>query len=342
MLSYSSEITAPLPADPLDAVLQDLRLTGVAPGFGVMGHPWGIAVEPHVGPRLRLITSGTCWLYAPGGEWFHLRAGDAMLVSRGGAYEVSSAKGGRTIPLGALQWKPLGDRVYEMHQGGSGPVTTMFSCSMVFKETGAQPLLDLMPSLLCLRDVLRRDPILSVLFETMSGEFLMARTGSATILARLADVMISYVIRAWVEGCREETTGWMAAIHDPRIGRVLGAIHRHPGHPWSMESLAAIACISRSVFIQRFTQLMGVTPARYILRVRMHLASGWLSTDRVAVNEVADRLGYQSESAFSRAFSRYIGVAPSKIQHQDRERLGQAQTAQERRKQRAEDLVGAG
>ena len=137
------------------------------------------------------------------------------------------------------------------------------------------------------------------------------RAGSATVLARLADVIIVRLVRTWVESRCGDITGWLAAIRDPQIGRALAAMHKRPGYPWSLEMLVEAAGISRSMFSERFTALMGIPPARYLAKWRMHLAGVWLSRDRVSISEVATRLGYQSKPSFSRAFKRVRGVPPS-------------------------------
>jgi AraC-like DNA-binding protein len=161
------------------------------------------------------------------------------------------------------------------------------------------------------------DATLPVLPDTMAGEVLAQRVGAATVLTRLADVVITRVVRAWVEARSEDATGWLAAIRDPKIGRALAAIHRRPGHHWSVEALADIAHVSRSMFSERFVSVVGVPPARYVSRWRMHLASVWLRNERRTVSEVAARLGYESEASFSRAFKRSAGVAPSTLRRRD-------------------------
>jgi transcriptional regulator GlxA family with amidase domain len=111
---------------------------------------------------------------------------------------------------------------------------------------------------------------------------------------------------------RPASSGAATAL-DERIGRALAAIHQRPGEPWSVESLAAVAGASRSIFSERFSQLVGMSPARYLARWRMHVASGWLENERATVADVATCLGYESEAAFSRAFKRFVGVPPSTL-----------------------------
>ena len=97
----------------------------------------------------------------------------------------------------------------------------------------------------------------------------------------------------------------------------MAAIHRRPGDPWTVESLAGIARFSRSRFSERFLTVVGVSPARYIARWRMHVAGRLLREERVSVADVAHRLGYDSEASFSRAFKRHVGVPPSDLRRKN-------------------------
>ena len=102
----------------------------------------------------------------------------------------------------------------------------------------------------------------------------------------------------------------MGALQDKQIGRVISLIHREPARAWTLESLAAEAAMSRSAFAARFTELVGEPAMHYVTRWRMHMALTWLKENAAPVAELSQRLGYESEAAFSRAFKRYIGVSP--------------------------------
>ena len=129
-------------------------------------------------------------------------------------------------------------------------------------------------------------------------------------MARLADIVMTRIIRAWVESRPADLTGWLAAVQDPQIGLALARIHREPGRDWSVEALAAVAGISRSKFSERFTQLLDTSPARYLQQWRMRLAAAWLHSGAMTISQVAAELGYESDAAFSRAFKRFMGVSP--------------------------------
>ena len=219
----------------------------------------------------------------------------------------------RTKPIDEFPLEEIGDKVYQLAAGGGGARALLFCCSVDFEEPAINPLLELMPSALLVRGAATHDATLRVLLDTMAGEVTEQRVGAATVLTRLADVVITRVIRMWVEARGEDATGWLAAIRDPKIGRALAAIHRRPGHAWSVEALADIAHVSRSMFSERFMSAVGVPPARYLSRWRMHLASIWLRNNRRTVSEVAAELGYESDASFSRAFKRYTGLPPSAV-----------------------------
>jgi transcriptional regulator GlxA family with amidase domain len=168
-----------------------------------------------------------------------------------------------------------------------------------------------MPQVLLVRGEGSYNPTLLALLEAMATEVGEQRIGAATIMTRLADAVITRVVRDWVESKADSTNGWLAAIRDPQIGRALAAFHRQPEKAWSVVSLAAAAHMSRSMFSERFTVVLGMSPARYVARWRMHLASTWLRAEKLTVTEMATRLGYESEASFSRAFKRLMGAPPS-------------------------------
>ena len=310
MHGRSSDLVDALPADPLSEVLQDLRLSGVSYGRCELGRPWGISLAAQEAARFHFVAAGSCWVGSDVLGWVPLEAGDVALLPHGADHVIADSPGGKARPIEELPAEPAGDRIYSVRAGGRGSRTVLVCCSVKFEEPALHPVLELMPPILVVRGAAIRDATLPALLEIMAAEALEQRVGASTMLTRLADVIIARVIRAWVEN-GEDTSGWLVAIRDPQIGRALAAIHRRPGERWSVDTLADVARTSRSIFAERFAAVVGVPPARYLARWRMHLGRTWLRDSSTSIAEVAAKLGYDSEAAFSRAFKREFGTPPA-------------------------------
>jgi AraC-like DNA-binding protein len=246
-----------------------------------------------------------------------LEPGDLVLLPRGDGHALVDRPRRPTKRLHEVDRVRVGANTYRLREGGGGERALLACCEVRFEEPSLHPLLDLMPEVLLVRGGAKQDPSLSPLLESMAAEVTAQRLGAATVMARLADIVIARVVRAWVEARAEDDPGWLAAIRDPQLGMALAALHRRPAEAWSVESLAAVAGLSRSRFSERFKDVVGVPPARYLARWRMHLAHAWLRQGRWTVSQVATRLGYDSEASFSRAFKRLVGVPPGTLRRSD-------------------------
>jgi AraC-like DNA-binding protein len=132
--------------------------------------------------------------------------------------------------------------------------------------------------------------------------------GAALMISRLIDLVVIRALRSWVQ--RGHTAGWFGGLTDARIARALKAIHERPTHQWSIEKLSGIAGMSRSSFCERFTALVGCSPVRYHNEWRLTLARDLLTKPDARVGEIGLRIGYESETAFSRAYKAFFGHSP--------------------------------
>lgn len=145
----------------------------------------------------------------------------------------------------------------------------------------------------------------------MSREAGTDRPGSSSVVSRLANVVATAAIRTWIESGCGDADLLTVAVRDSDVARAVAAIHRDPGEPWTVESLARVALASRSMFAERFREATGESPVRYLARVRMEHAKRMLQEPTASVANIATSLGYGSDAAFSRAFRRFEGVAPT-------------------------------
>jgi AraC-like DNA-binding protein len=329
LLDYSSECARVSSPDALSEVLQDLRLSGASYCRSELHEPWGLELPREDGAIFHFVAEGHCWLRRPAQEPLLLEAGDLVLLPHGAGHVVSAPAEGAAKRMAHLPRQSLGAATYRLETGGKGARTLLVCCAVGFEEPTVHPLLEQMPDILLVRGGGARDPSLSAVLEAMAAEVGAQRLGAATVMSRLADILITRLVRAWVETRGADATGWLAAIRDPRIGKALAAFHRRPAVRWSVQSLASVANLSRSAFSERFAAVVGVSPARYVARWRMHLASAWLRRERLSVSDVARRLGYESEASFSRGFKRFVGVPPSALR---RPRRAEPVTAARKRK----------
>jgi len=301
-------------------MLRGLRLDGVDYGRCELREPWGLLMPAQEAARFHFIGKRGCLLFTPGKEWIELKPGDAILLPRGAEHQLASAPGVPALPLERYEITEVSGNIFDVQGGGEGESTLLFCGSLTFNIDSEHPLLRVMPDLMRAHDLAKDEPALPHLLEAMAREVTLSRFGSGGILARLADVVAASIIRSWIEHGCGDATGWIAAARNPEIGRVLAAIHLTPSRDWTVEALAKVMGASRSGFAERFTEIVGETPARYVAQVRMHQARQWLLRDRLRISVVARRLGYESEASFSRAFKRIIGSAPSQFRAGERAR----------------------
>ena len=135
--------------------------------------------------------------------------------------------------------------------------------------------------------------------------------GGQGVLGRLSELMFIDVVRRYLEGLPAERSDWLSGLRDPFVGRALASLHRNPARHWTIESLARNVGLSRSALAERFTQFVGQPPMQYLAQWRMQLAANHLLSGLDSVAVIANRVGYESEAAFSRAFKKAVGVPPA-------------------------------
>jgi AraC-like DNA-binding protein len=195
--------------------------------------------------------------------------------------------------------------------GTERQVRNHFVCGFLATAIRKHPLFVALPSVLVAN--LRGRPCAEWVessFRYAAREHALRRPGSQDILARLSELLFVEVVRGYIEQLPGHATGWLAALRDPALARALAALHERPAHPWTSESLAKEACLSRSAFAERFVSSLSMPPITYLTQWRMLLAGQRLRESSDTIAQIASTVGYESESTFSRAFTREMGLAP--------------------------------
>jgi len=311
--------------DTLSDVLRAVRLTG-AVFFAIdASTPWvteappAAMVAPYIMPGVdhvieyHVITAGSCWGGLLDEPAIQLEAGDIIVFPQGDPHVISSAAGMRAkldlTPHERASKSPL---PLAISIDGGGADRTQFICGFLGCDARPfNPLLATLPRVIHLRGGGASGSVLRHLVELAVAESGAPKAGSDCILSRLSELLFVEVVRRYAAALPTDTVGWFAGLRDEQIGRALQKLHQRPAHPWSLEELAKEVGMSRSMLAERFSHFVGVPPIQYLAKWRIQLAAALLRTNRSGLAEIAERVGYGSEAALSRAFKRWVGVAPA-------------------------------
>ena len=218
MLDRSAQSPTQIPTDALSEVLQDFRLSGVNYGRCELRHPWSIAFPQQQLLRFHFVSEGPFWIHTEAQGWQELQNGDLVLLPQGVEHRLASKPDVVGDSLKSCQVTKLGGNVCEVVQEGTGATSTLFCGSMALGANALNPLIALMPPIIKGCDVAGNDPVVGPLLAAMTVEASQPQIGSATVLSRMADVLVARLIRCWVNCSGASTSGWLAAIRDPHIG----------------------------------------------------------------------------------------------------------------------------
>ena len=176
-----------------------------------------------------------------------------------------------------------------------------------FEAPDSKLLVSLLPKLVHIRAATR----LTTLVELVIEESLAQRPGREVVLARLLEILLIEAFRTKMD--TPEVPGLLVGLADERLAIAIRKIHQDVSQSWTIDQLAKEATLSRSAFFQRFSKAVGYTPMEYVIAWRMAIAKDLLRRQTFTMATIAERIGYQSASAFSSAFKKHTGLSPSKF-----------------------------
>jgi AraC-like DNA-binding protein len=311
--------------DVLTDVLETLRARGACYARVAAKSPFGVALPSSTHAAFHLVLDGSCVLTLDGHSAVELAGGDLVAIPHGLAHTIVDHPSTPAARLKDLIGQGKRPGPASLAIGGDGAPTTLVCGKIEFEDPVGHPLLAALPPLILLRGgssnlVEWLDPTLRFIASEAGSQ----RPGAQTVVSRLADVLFIQIVRGHLATSAPETSGWLGALGDPQIGAVLGLIHENPGGAWTVQTLAESAGMSRSAFATRFNRLVGEPPLHYLTRWRMQKAQRLLRDGRETLADVAARVGYDSEAAFSKAFKRAVGAAPGVYRRRARSGLGVA------------------
>jgi AraC-like DNA-binding protein len=302
--------------DPLSDVFSLLRVESVLSARIEVRGPWSLRFSPYRHIKFGGVLEGSFWLWtedeaAP----VKLEAGDFYLLTRGQPYCTGSDPAldpidGREVlsscrrPDGIVRYGEEGEKV----SAAGGRFT--------FDDNTSDLLLTLLPPLVHVpADSESAAPLRAVL-ELLRLETEATRPGASVAAVSLANMVLVQILRVHLAS-GVHAPGWLGALADPKIGAALGLMHADIARRWKIEELASAVAMSRTTFTERFKALVGLPPLNYLIRWRMAVAGGALRTGK-SLSEIAESVGYGSDTAFNSAFKRTTGRSPGRSRSQNR------------------------
>ena len=311
--------------DPLSDILSGVDVRGSVFCYGEVREPWCFEGGAKGSCLFHAVVEGEAWLQLDDAPARRLGPGDVMLLTQGRTHRLGSRERRRATPLRrAVEHRP-GDPFARLAVGGEGQPSYLICGTFEVDGLRWHPLLQRLPDLVVVNAGLGR--WLPATLGALHNQLEHSQLGSAFVAARLAEVLFVQVVAAWLSSQSDEPM-----LADPKIGRAIDLMHREPGRGWSVPMLAREVGMSRSAFFERFSSLVGQSPAAYLKRWRMLLARRALLSEDVTLGELADRLGYGSESSLSRAFRDVYEVAPGNVRRES--------SASERKASRGRSSLG--
>lgn len=326
----ASHLARPQGTDLLSDALRTVKLTGALFFMVDASSPWGVEVPraeafssiilpqaQHV-VSYHIILRGRGWAIIPdvASTWFE--SGDVLVFPHGDPYSMLSAPGqlpefDANATMDFFRAMAAGKLPFVSKEGGGGKPHSEFVCGFLGCDIQPfNPVLSTLPRLLRIkRPDAHGDDMLSQLINITIAEARKSRVGGESIRTRLSELIFVEVVRLCLQSLPAHQTGWLAAVRDPSIGKVLTMLHEHPAYPWTLHELAQRAGMSRAALAARFSHVVGQAPMQYLTLWRMQIAARLLADSSMKVAAVGRQIGYDSEAAFSRAFKRAVGLSPA-------------------------------
>jgi AraC-like DNA-binding protein len=311
----------PATTTPLRAALENLRLDGAIFFRAEFTENWAFesplkdltqALRPGAKSMIlfHIVAAGRCWISMLDGERHWANRGDVIVLPYGDDYLMGGAEAAEIIPIMNLMSRPPWDGMPVLEHGAGGERTDIVCGHMYSDDPLFDPSMRAFPPVFVVRvpeGPAARWVASSINYAlAVTTESLPAPPSST----RLPELLLTEVLRIHLETAPMAEHGWIAALHDRVLAPAMAALHAEPARKWTVAELASTAMVSRSVLDQRFREVLGRSPIKYLTEWRMHLADDLLRTTDLSVAAISRRVGYESEEAFSRAYRRSHGASP--------------------------------
>ena len=291
-------------SDPLSEIIALLEPSTVFSKRISGAGSWAVRYSAFGQPSFAAVLEGSCRLKVDGHSTITLQAEDFVLLPATPGFVMSGFTPATPVRIDPkLVLAPTG----EVRHGTKGgrPDVRLLGGYFALSTPDPSLLVSLLPGVVHVRGVER----LATLVRMVGEESVERRSGRDLILKRLVEVMLVEALRAGVGDTAPP--GLLRGLADAHLAPAMRQMHSHVARRWTVAQLAKTAALSRSAFFERFVRTVGIPPMEYLLAWRMAVAKNLLRGQKLALTEVAERVGYSSQSNFSTAFRRHVGKPPS-------------------------------
>jgi AraC-like DNA-binding protein len=294
--------------DVLADVFAALRVGGMIYAQSDLHAPWGLAFSRSDKAGFHVVLRGRCWLRTDSRAPIELNQGDVVLLPRGWTHSVADTPTRRAAPY-ATALARSASLASSASASASASATRLLCGAYALAPEGDRSLLGALPPIVHVADADATDELRGVV-ASLAREAVSASPGAAAATSRWVDLLLIYVLRAWIARQPTGSGGWLGALRDPTVAQALATMHAEVATSWDLDALARRVGVSRATLARRFATWVGEPPLTYLTRWRMTLATKALRESSAPLAAIAATVGYGSEFAFNRAFKREIGVAP--------------------------------
>lgn len=293
--------------DFMDVLTDILNLAGIEKSLLAnrsIYKPWAIRFPCDLSIGFHVVTQGEMYVRAPKLKTpIHMKKGDILLAARGFNHEIAT-----DLKTAAQKTIEFSDQ--HLSVAGKKPLVTFASGVYRLRDNPLHSLLQQIPNKILLRadEIPAHDPLHSAL-GLLSAELAANELGSEAVTKNLLDILFHYILRNWMNS-EQGKSQWQFALKDSNMMKALRVIHDSPQTDWSVDSLADASGLSRAAFAKKFKEATGDTPARYVAKIRIQLATRIFRSSAPTVEEVAAAVGYQDAFVFSKVFKRIQGMSP--------------------------------
>lgn len=279
----------------LSDILRSMRAEGSVYFCDRLQAPWSMDFKDTTSASFHLVRRGECWVMA-GDQTERLGPGDLIFIEPGRDHVLAS--------------QPQGQ---DPSQDGSETLLLCGYCE--FADGTLTPLLDALPSLTIVREEeFLKHPWLKSTLDQLSTEYLSQQPGAELVVNKLTEIVLVELIR--INFGRDSEGQFIAALSDKRISRALQQLHTNPETAWTLDTLSEKVGMSRAAFAKRFKELVGHPMFEYLTMLRIQRARELLRESNLPLYEVANRVGYESDLAFTKTFKKYTGTTPTRYRKQ--------------------------